>query len=272
VAARDAGERELAYVASYLAVRALEKAATDSSSNFQYRVEFVWAQNELMDKGGDINEIRKAIDATDRTLADFPVERWRFLQRQAHNYRYLAFQHASLEEFSAAREAMVKSTIFFRDSASAQKANLAEKATCLQGEASNLQNIAAYWTAEGRTNEAHEAYRQALAVHEVIEEEGLAPQITAGWAAEHYINLTAIIEKVCTPEDALRISAQLYPPAPNADAPTQTALASYYFTLAEVLRKGGKLTEAEAMCSEALALRRKLLPAEAEKKTNAPNP
>jgi len=260
--AQDAGERELAFGASYLAVCALEKAATDSSSNFQYRVELVWAQNELMDNGGDIDEVRKAIDATDRTLADFPVERWRFLQRQAHNYRYLAFQHASLKEFSAAREALVKSTTFFRDSASAQKANIAEKATCLQGEASNFQNIADYWAAEGRINEAHEANRQALAVHEVIEEEGLAPQITVGWAAEHYINLTAIIERVCTPEDALRIAAKLYPPASNADVPTQAALASYYFTLAEVLRKGGKLTEAEAVWSEALTLRRKLLPAE----------
>ena len=192
----------------------------------------------------------QGIAALDRAMADFPVERPLFLESQAHNYRYMGFRLEQLKNYPAAREAFAASTSFFRESRKDTKLLTAE-AIGLEGEALNFQKIGDLWTAEGHPAEAREAYRQALAVQEIIEERELAPHIGRGWAAEPYIHLEQLLGKVGTPEDAMRIAAKLHPPDPKATAATVSALANCHFRLAEMLRKDGKVNEASAQLARA---------------------
>jgi serine/threonine protein kinase/tetratricopeptide (TPR) repeat protein len=228
------------------AVAALERAVSMAPTQTDYRLELFWAYRDLFGSTGNIQDIRQAIAVLDRALEDFPDQRYRFVENQGHNYRYLAFHHANLKEYRVAREALASSTSFFREMAKTRW-----KATGLQGEAVNFQRIGDYWTAEGRTNEAHEAYRRSLAIHELIEQQGLAPQITTGWIADHYSGLDELIAKVATPEDISRIAQALRPVDPKAGAVVLAALAKCHLRLADVLREGGKLDEAAAQVAKA---------------------
>jgi tetratricopeptide (TPR) repeat protein len=244
--ARDGGNLDTAERAFRLAVSALERAVFLAPTQAEYRLELFWTYRDLFGSTGNIEEIRHAIAVLDRALEDFPDQRDKFLEQQAHNYGLLALHHAELKEYPAAREASAASTTFFREFA-----KTGGKATGLEGEAVNFQRIGDYWTAEGRTKEAHEAYREALAVNELIEEQGLALQITPGWIAGHYDELDRVLAKVGTPDDASRIAQVLRPVDAKAGAAVLAALANCHLRLAEVLRKGGKLDDASAQVAKA---------------------
>ncbi len=246
--ARDSGNLEVAERVFRLAVPALERAVAFSPTQAQYRVELSSAYLDLhLASSSDLENIRKAIATLNRALDDFPTQRRLFLEPQAHNYRYLGFRSQLLGKYPAAREAFTTATRFFRESAQ----NPARKAFCLQGEADDFQMVGDLWTAEGRTAEAQDAYRQSLAVHELIEEQDLAKQIKAGWAANHYTQLDQILAKVGTPEDALSIARVMRPVDSKTAAAVLAALANCRFRLADVLRKGGKLDEATAQVAKA---------------------
>ena len=186
--------------------------------------------------------IRKAIAVLDRAMIDFPNNRQKLVQSQAHNYRYLSFRLSNLRNYAAAREALSASTGFFRESA--KNGDLKEKSTCLQGEADNLQRIGNQWEAEGRSTEAHEAYRQALAVQELIEEQDHTQYIKADWLAEHYDDLGTIVARVGTPEDALRIAHILRPPKVKMSQGGWKQLLNCHLQLGLLLQKGGNSDEA----------------------------
>ncbi|PWU18270.1 MAG: hypothetical protein C5B50_09580 [Verrucomicrobia bacterium] len=242
--ARDRGNLDLAERSLRLAIVPLERAVAISPTQTQYRLELSIAYGDLnFAKNSGLENIRQAIATLDRALQDLPSQRQLFLEQQAHNYRKLGFRSLDMGMYPVAREAFAAATRFLRESAESP----GQKPFCLQGEADDLLMIGDAWSAEGRTAEAHDAYRQSLRIHELIEEQDLAKQIKAGWMVGHYDQLDQLIAKVATAEDALRIARVMRPIDLKTPAAVLSAVVSCHFRLAEVLRKCGKSDDAESL-------------------------
>jgi eukaryotic-like serine/threonine-protein kinase len=248
-AALQAGELDVAEKAFRQGVQTLEEMIGTSADKYQIRIALNKCYRglyEVFNRSNQIEEsteaIHKAIAVLDRAIVDFPKNRQKFLQQQALNYRYLSFQLSDQRVYAAAREALNASTGFFRESA--KSGDLKEKATCEQGEADNFQRIGNHWQVEGRGTEAHEAYRQALAVQERIEEQDHAQYIKSDWVTTHYVQLVEVLALVGTPEDALRIAHVLRPPKVKMGQRNWQGLLRCHLQLGLLLQKGGNSDEA----------------------------
>ena len=83
-----------------------------------------------------------------------------------------------------------------------------------------------------------------MTLHELIEREGLAPHVDVGWAGDHYKQMGQLVEKIGTPEDALRVSRLLRPPEATSRPADLQGLAVCRLRLGNLLRKNGRTEQA----------------------------
>ena len=244
-----AGRLDEAEAANLRAVEVTNGLVAQFSEVATYRLELRNRYIELSDSRSDANRIeestefiRQAITVLERALVDLPAQRQIFLQPQAHNYRFLGYSLWHAGDYPGARDAFNTSTHLFRECS--EKTTLREKATCLRGQSCNFLHVGELWDADAHGSQANEAYRKALAFSELIETEDLREHITPGWIADHYIDLGQLVEKVGTPEDALRIAAILRPPVVKLNTVGLCGLTNCHLQLGILLREHGSMHEA----------------------------
>jgi serine/threonine protein kinase/tetratricopeptide (TPR) repeat protein len=249
-AAAQAGNRKAALKLFAVASRVLEQAVVANAGSSSTRVDLsncyvAWSEALFSERRFEesLDVIRKAISLLDQAMIDLPAERQWFLDRQAHNHRYLGFRLWNLRKYAAARDAFETSSEVFGQCEF-------HKATALHGRANNSLTIGRLWEAEGRREEARKAYGEALARYETVLAQDAVQDIAPDWRNSYYGEFAGILEKIGTPEDALRIAPKLRLPGTELGAQGLGGLAACHFQLARLLQRGGRLPEADGEARE----------------------